>query len=272
MVIPVLFDTYLLALAFTYDTPRGVMAMEAGDTAAGGAVGQSHTLLASEAGTRGGVEAGGDDVSKGCKKAVQTGRVNKEALLCALHECVEELGDWFKARGMAEHLTSWCKSGRRMAFKVSQHPTSFNLPLHRAVGQLFATALVAQDSEAGGEGPSCLTQAFSFLRQKRGFARCLLEHPLRTQVLTVQVESLVWVHNGYSLRTQASIYSTARFRGRDLDMLVLQMVRRPPLPLPLPMPLPLPLPSALPLELPLSLPLSLPLPRPLMLLRLLPCC
>ena len=42
------------------------------------------------------------------------------------------------------------------------------------------------------------------------------------QALAVQIECLMWVRNGFSVRTQAGIYSAARFRGRDVDMLLLQ--------------------------------------------------
>lgn len=74
-----------------------------------------------------------------------------------------------------------------------------------------------------GSSSSTLGRVVAMLKARRGFARCLLEHPLRTQALSVQVECLMWVRNGFSLRTQSSIYSAQRFRCRDEDMLVLQL-------------------------------------------------
>jgi hypothetical protein len=160
-----------------------------------------------------------------------------DAYMAAVEDVVEELVGWFRARGM-RHLESsdggW-GAAHRMRFKVSQHPTSFNLPLHRALGQLLAHGLACRETVGGGGGrvgggvgapggaPLRLGRIVSLLRARRGFARCLLEHPLRTQALSVQVECLMWVRNGFSLRTQSSIYSMQRYRSRDQDMLVLQV-------------------------------------------------
>ena len=92
-----------------------------------------------------------------------------------------------------------------MRYKVSQNAASFNLPLHRAFAHIMAHGLACRDGRDEGrgqgghgrsgmgapdEGPSSSTlgRVVAMLKARRGFARCLLEHPLRTQALSVQVE------------------------------------------------------------------------------------
>jgi hypothetical protein len=97
-----------------------------------------------------------------------------------------------------------------MRYKVSQNPASFNLPLHRAFAHLMAHGLACRDEGRGegGHGRSCmggsgegsgsssstLGRVVAMLKARRGFARCLLEHPLRTQALSVQVEYIKYIH------------------------------------------------------------------------------
>ena len=45
-----------------------------------------------------------------------------------------------------------------------------------------------------GSSSSTLGRVVAMLKARRGFARCLLEHPLRTQALSVQVEYIKYIH------------------------------------------------------------------------------
>lgn len=57
-------------------------------------------------------------------------------------------------------------------------------------------------------------------------ASCVWDSVSDRAVSAAQVSSLVWVRNGFGLRTQAAIYETNRFRGmgRDLDVWLVQLV------------------------------------------------
>ena len=87
------------------------------------------------------------------------------------------------------------------------HSSSFHLPLHRALGQVLVEVVVhdstargttardsmAQDSMAR-DSSTTLGAVMGLMQARRGFARALLEHPLRALVLAAQVSSpaCVW--------------------------------------------------------------------------------
>jgi hypothetical protein len=85
---------------------------------------------------------------------------------------------------------------------VSRDPSSFHLPLHRALAQLLAEAQAAREpadterdtpqfAQAGRRAPrqrcTLLQEVLDELRLHKGFSRWGVEHPLRTQALAVQV-------------------------------------------------------------------------------------
>jgi len=213
-----IFEMFLMSLSF----------LQAPDQDAGKRQGAASHRTAAGSGREGYVEGGGLQAAAagghGEGSAVAGGMagvdgcVEVQTCVRAVRECVDELQSWFRARGV-RHLeeTEW---EGRVCFRVSKHPTSFHLPLHRALAQLLAIAMKSAPQE--NSAPTSLALALRVLRSRKGFARCLFEHPLRAQVLSVQVDCLVWVRNGFQLQNHASIYTAQRFRGRDLDMLTLQ--------------------------------------------------
>ena len=99
---------------------------------------------------------------------------------------------------------------------MSRDPSSFHLPLHRALAQLLAEAQAAREpadterdtpsfpptpqlaqlaqvAQAGRRAPrrrcTLLQEVLDELRSHKGFSRCGVEHPLRTQALAVQVDA-----------------------------------------------------------------------------------
>ena len=94
---------------------------------------------------------------------------------------------------------------------MSRDPSSFHLPLHRALAQLLAEAQAAREpadterdpppypptpqfaqvAQAGRRAArqrcTLLQEVLDELRLHKGFSRWGVEHPLRTQALAVQV-------------------------------------------------------------------------------------
>ncbi|KAJ1493752.1 hypothetical protein T484DRAFT_1767320 [Baffinella frigidus] len=161
---------------------------------------------------------GGSGGSGGGSGGVPT--LDVKASRAALRLAEEELCSWMEARGMRDML----HGGRGDAwylgtnFRVSAHPCSYHLPLHRGYARLLLESMLLLPPDV--HATTLLDQA----AVPKGFSRAVLEHLIRVAALSAQVGAGVWVRNGNAMPSQDFNYSLERFAhdGRDLDVLLMQ--------------------------------------------------
>ncbi|MCO5595657.1 hypothetical protein L7F22_049702 [Adiantum nelumboides] len=123
-------------------------------------------------------------------------------------------------------------------FDVSRQEVSFHIPLHRFLAVALQKSLEANPNLNHKEGnkrswhcqdhlvsdKGFLLQLLPTCYQAPAFISCLMEHPLRIQVLCAQVRAGMWRKNGHSVQALCEYYHSVKWceGSLDLDLFLLQ--------------------------------------------------
>ncbi|KAI8366836.1 uncharacterized protein BYT42DRAFT_588028 [Radiomyces spectabilis] len=128
------------------------------------------------------------------------------------------------------HQVNFAQSGtfEVVEYDVSTEPVSFHHPFHWLLSEILEHVTLFRDellSENGWHyGFKNMMQAV-FREEPHDLVLTILDYPIRTMVMLSQINSGVWVRNGYGVRNQARTYRDVSVRENtyDRDIYLLQI-------------------------------------------------